>query len=392
QITQRGQQQIILRRSRGFAPSTFSEVPTVNGDLLALGAEMKGTFALSTRSNTYVSQYLGNLGHYENQVQFENVLHNFTQLIQASPEQIAIDAHSGYFTHQLGRRMAKDLGFAIQEVQHHEAHFAAVLAERQLLEDDHVLGVIWDGTGHGTDRNVWGGEFFDYSEGEITRAAHIEYFCQLANDRMAKDNRLSALSLAGTENRYLLEKQFTDTEWTYYTKSLDHPTLKTSSMGRVFDAVAFLAGISQANSYEGQSAMLMEQQAKWFFKKQRSVSPYNISFNGTQISLQPVIDEIFKDREAGYEGISARFHMTLVEMVKEIALQGSYRKIAFSGGVFQNGLLVDLLSEEIGETFNLYFHKELSPNDENIAYGQLAHLQYLKNQEKYNHKAIEQCV
>lgn len=391
QFSSSSQYQIILRRSRGFAPGTFN-LPLLKKNVLALGAEMKGTFALATDSNTYLSQYLGNLSHYENQVQFEKVLYDFTDLVQATPAEIAIDAHPGYFTHQLGKSLAEEKGIPVHEVQHHKAHFAAILCERQLLEEDCVLGVVWDGTGFGTDGNIWGGEFFDYTNGQISRKAHIDYFGHLANDRMAKDNRLCALSIADSHNRVLMENEFTDAEWQYYQKLSENPTMKTSSMGRVFDAFAFLSGVSQVNTYEGQSAMLLEQDAQKYFTKHDQINPYPIIVDGSIISLQPAIDEIFEDRRKGYSGISARFHLTLVEMIKEVALQNGYHKIAFSGGVFQNGLLVDLLIERLGEVFELYFHRELSPNDENIAYGQLAYLQCLKNQEKYNLKEIEQCV
>lgn len=391
QFSSSSQYQIILRRSRGFAPGAFN-LPLLKKNVLALGAEMKGTFALATDSNTYLSQYLGNLSQYENQVQFEKVLYDFTDLVQATPAEIAIDAHPGYFTHQLGKSLAEEKGIPVQEVQHHEAHFAAILSERQLLEEDCVLGVVWDGTGFGTDGNIWGGEFFDYTSGQISRKAHIDYFGHLANDRMAKDNRLCALSIADSHNRVLMENEFTAAEWKYYQKLSENPTMKTSSMGRVFDAIAFLSGVSQVNTYEGQSAMLLEQDAQKYFTKHDQINPYPITVDRSIISLQPAIDEIFEDRRKGYSGIGARFHLTLVEMIKEVAWQNGYHKIAFSGGVFQNGLLVDLLIERLGKVFKLYFHQELSPNDENIAYGQLAYLQCLKNQEKYNLKEIEQCV
>lgn len=385
------QHQVILRRSRGFAPGTFSH-PFLKKNVLALGADMKGTFALINDANTYISQYLGNLSHYDNQEQFKNTLRDLTTLVQAVPEEVVIDMHPGYYTHQLGLSLAEDQGIAVQQVQHHEAHFSAILSERRLLDEDCVLGVIWDGTGLGMDGNIWGGEFFDYTNGQISRVAHMDYFGHLANDRMAKDNRLCALSIANSHNRGLLKNEFTDTEWTYYLKLSENPTMKTSSMGRVFDAIAFLSGVSKMNTYEGQSAMLLEQNAQRYFTRGEQIKPYRIKFDGSVISLDSAMDEIFEDRKKGYSGISARFHTTLVEMIREVGSQNGYRKIAFSGGVFQNGLLLDLISEQLGSAFELYFHQELSPSDENIAFGQLAHVQNLRKQDKFNLKEIEQCV
>ena len=392
QFSPENKQQIILRRSRGLAPGTFTDLRKSKANTLALGAEMKGAFALALRRNTYISQYLGNLGHYENQVLFETVLDNFISLTHTDIEQIAIDSHPGYFTHQLGKTLAVEKGAELIEIQHHEAHFAAILAEKKLTNEDNVLGVIWDGTGFGTDGNSWGGEFFDYSDGLISRITHLSYFQNLSNDRMAIDNRLCALSLAGEEHWADLEEYFTQTEWGFYTKTLLQPGRETSSMGRVFDAVAFLAGISKFNAYEGESATRLEQAAGKFLSKNSGVKPYEFGWVGNQIQLNPLMREIFHDRKIGYEGIAARFHLTLIEMVRKVAEVGAYDKIAFSGGVFQNGLLVDLLIDQLGRDFELHFHSEFSPNDENIAYGQLAHWQCSENKENVSLKSVEPCV
>ena len=392
QLSPWNQQRIVLRRSRGMAPSTFCSLSNDKMDQLALGAEMKGTFAYGVGSNTYVSQYLGNLSHYDNQLQFEEVLSRFSKLINPAIKQIAIDAHPGYFTHQLGKTWAKEKGISLVEIPHHEAHFAAILAERKLTEENHVLGVIWDGTGFGSDGNSWGGEFFEYTNHTITRIAHLAYYPQLSQDRMAIDNRLCALALSGPENRHELQNAFNSTEWSFYLKSMQRPSLLTSSMGRVFDAVAFLADIAHTNTYEGQSAMLLEQNAQKAFSKRQNIQPYSFTLKGQQLELNDTIDQIFHDRKNNYQGISARFHLTLVEMIRKVANEGAYQKIAFSGGVFQNGLLTDLIINALGPVFDLYFHQELSPNDENIAYGQLAHLQYIDHKKNRNLKPIAQCV
>ena len=385
-------QQITLRRSRGMAPSIFSSLAKTEIDQLALGAEMKGTFAYTTGANTYVSQYLGNLNHYDNQVQFETVLGRFERLIKPDVKQIAVDAHPGYYSHQLGKKLAEELGIALVEIPHHEAHFAAILAERKLVEEDRVLGVIWDGTGYGADGHSWGGEFFDYSDQQINRVAHLAYYPVLSHDRMAIDNRLCALALTGPDNRHHLKESFNATEWNFYRKNLQNPEVLTSSMGRVFDAVAFITGVSKTNTYEGQSAMLVEQDALRSFANSSHIQPYPFEKKGSSISLRPMFDQLYDDKTKASADISARFHLTLVDMIRSVATEGAYQKIAFSGGVFQNGLLVDLILNELDTQFELYFHRELSPNDENIAYGQLAHLQYIASKQNRNFKFSEQCV
>ncbi|MEL7005171.1 MAG: carbamoyltransferase HypF, partial [Bacteroidota bacterium] len=251
---------IVLRRSRGMAPSVLNSIKNSGPDRLALGAEMKASFGLHVNSNTYISQYLGNLSHYENQVQFESVLKGLRDLIRPDLKEIIIDMHPGYFTHQLGKELASNENISLTEVQHHEAHFMSVLSEKNLLKS-RVLGVIWDGTGFGSDGNTWGGEFFDYEGQSIQRIAHFNYFTNLANDRMSTDNRLCALSLSG-DNYDKLERYFKPVEWEFYCKSIKEKKTMTSSMGRIFDAVAFNASLADKNTYEGQSAMLLEQDAR----------------------------------------------------------------------------------------------------------------------------------
>ncbi|MEL6557425.1 MAG: carbamoyltransferase HypF [Bacteroidota bacterium] len=392
QFSPKHQQQIILRKARGLAPLTFTSMSQPGSDTLALGAEMKGSFAISLSANTYVSQYLGNLSNYDNQLQFELVKDRFLKLVQADINQILIDSHPGYYSHQLGKTLAKECKIPHFEIPHHEAHFAAILAERELINQDQVLGVIWDGTGYGADGHTWGGEFFDYTDQQICRIAHIDYFQVLSNDRMAIDNRLCALSLASPEKVSELQGGFQQTEWDFYSKILVKPTQLTSSIGRIFDAVAYLAGISNSNTYEGQSAMLLEQDAKKVLALSGNLEPYSFEVNGSSISVKKLMNEVFHDRKTNPHVISVRFHLTLVEIVRDVAIQHSYRKIAFSGGVFQNGLLVDLLIDYLSKDFELYFHQKLSPNDENIAFGQLAHLQIRQQKNHRNFKTIEQCV
>jgi hydrogenase maturation protein HypF len=390
QLSSKKKHKIILRRSRGMAPSVFKQIENTQVDRLALGAEMKAAFGFLVNSNTYISQYLGNLGYYENQVQFERVLSGFKNLIQPDLEEIIVDMHPGYFTHQLGKELAAKENLSLTEVQHHEAHFMSILTERNLL-DQRVLGIVWDGTGFGSDGNIWGGEFFEYESQTIQRIAHLDYFTHLANDRMSIDNRLCALSLAGS-HREKLAHYFTATEWDFYSKSIVERQILTSSMGRVFDAVAFIAGLASENTYEGHSAMLLEQEARKASFNVDQFDPYQFAISGTQISLSKAFDEMFLDKVKRPEIISSRFHLTLVEIVRSIAEEGNYHKIAFSGGVFQNGFLVDLLIDRLDKDFQLHFHEELSPNDENIAYGQLSYASCIKKTKKHNLKKLETCV
>ncbi|WP_077920297.1 carbamoyltransferase HypF [Spirosoma sp. 209] len=372
-------QPIMIRRSRGFAPTFLREPGSGTANVLALGASMKSTFAWQLRGNTYVSQYLGDLESYDTQTNFRATLHHFLRLFDARPDRLVADQHDGYFSTQLARELAAGWGIPLTLVQHHEAHLAAVLAENDVLTSpDPVLGIIWDGTGYGTDGQIWGGEFMSYQHGVIDRVTHFDYFPALLGDKMPREPRLSALSLAyempGADT--LLRQKFTHAEWTLYHKLLTAHRLSTSSVGRLFDAVAALVGLADRVSYEGEAALLLEEQAgryirQYGFQAARSYLP--VSWTGPTIPTRAIIGGVMTDVLAGKPtaAIAARFHATLVATVSAVARREGVHQLAFSGGVFQNALLVDWIRHDLDAAYQLYFHRQLSPNDECISFGQL---------------------
>ncbi len=403
-------QQIVLRRSRGFAPTFLFDAPpgtnnpspaqaqTPSGPLrqapnfklrdsnsiLALGATMKSSFAWQHRRNLYVSQYLGDLESYDTQEAFEHTLRHFLALFRERPEAIAVDKHPDYFSTQLGKRLAAEWGVPFREVQHHAAHFGAVLAEngRFLGESPAtlpVLGVIWDGTGYGDDGQVWGGEFFRFDGNSIRRVGHFEPFAFLLGDKMPREPRISALSLAYALDGSgpLLEPKFSAQEWALYPKILQKgDLLQTSSVGRLFDGVASMLGMADRVYYEGEAAMQLEQAAARYFRREglrRPAAGDNIISENTLIPTQAIVKQILVEIQNGLEvdKIAAWFHLRLIEAIRFQARQHDCRILAFSGGVWQNALLVDLALELLRPEFELWFHRQLSPNDEGISFGQL---------------------
>lgn len=374
-ITPETQSRIVLRRSRGLAPNYFHQRPDLKDQVLALGAQLKSTFALTRKSNLYISQYLGNAESFENQEHFKRILGRFEKVVGSDPTTFLTDLHPNYFSNHLARELANKNEF--KEIQHHEAHFTSVLEENDLFNSESkVLGVIWDGTGYGKDGQIWGGEFFEYDKGHIKRKYHLDYFPILSGDKMAIEPRLSAFSLVD-EDIMILQKLFTKTEWSYYLKAKANPKVLTSSMGRVFDAVSCILGLIDRNSYEGQAGMMLEMEAaKWYMNNDwDEVDPIDYSFTNNKIDLRLTINSIVKGilNKEPIDHLAARFHETLIRIISDIAKKSKYYHMVFSGGVFQNGVLVDLLKIRLGNSFNLYFHKELSPNDENISFGQLVH-------------------
>ena len=379
-----GNRPLLLRRSRGLAPTFLPPAPLPTGSVLALGAQLKGCFAWQHRANMYLSPYLGDLDHPEVQLRFDAALQHFQQLLGSSPEALVCDLHPDYFTTQQAEALSRNAGIPLYRVQHHEAHAAAVLGEHALWESpDPVLVLVWDGTGLGTDGQVWGGECFLWKEGTLIRVASWEPFEQMFGDKMAREPRLSAWSLC----RYLpgaeaaLAPKFSEAEWRLYQQHRPGTSVLTSSMGRLFDAVASLAGLGDRVSFEGEAAMKLEAAARGFLRKQGNASQSGGYDLGEQLFpsrrlLELILQEVAEGRPAGE--VALRFHQTLVQCVARAARQFGCRKLAFSGGVFQNALLCELIRQGLSMEFLLYFPEQLSPNDESIAFGQLQHLTFVQ--------------
>jgi len=368
------QQKVLFRRSRGYAPNYFNTQIESSEKIMAMGAHLKSSIAFYPNEHLYISQYLGNLDNFDVYNRFVETSKSFTSIFDQQPEVILVDKHPLYHSTQYGKELTKKTNLKLIEIQHHKAHFAAILGEHHLFKKK-VLGVVFDGTGYGEDKQIWGGEFFNYEENTIDRIAQIEYFDWFLGDKMSKEPRISLLSLASEEMNEVLETKFSSNELKSYEYLKSQNKLKTSSVGRLFDAVASLLNITDFNSYEGEAAILLE----------NKITDYDISkcksylnSGANEISAKEIILNMYTDLKLGnfIENIIANFLFTLARLIIEIAQKNKYNHIACSGGVFQNTTLVDMLIELVPKEIKLYFHKDLSPNDENISFGQLMY--YLK--------------
>jgi hydrogenase maturation protein HypF len=368
---------IVIRRARGMSPSYFGSSPT-SENILAMGAQLKSTIALQHAECFYLSQYIGDLESADTEKNYQTILNHLLTVTGARPELILADLHPDYTSTRIGQHNASISAIPIVQIQHHEAHLAAVLSENNLLEEsDPILGVVWDGIGLGSDLHHWGGEFFRWRENEFSRVAHLSYFPLLLGDKMAREPRLSSLAITHIDYIHLLEKKFTPHEWKVYTAALQTESAKCSSMGRLFDAIAAWCGFCGKATYEGEAALLLEEAAKDFIQSQKTeyFHSYPVQVDGDTIDTPFLIMQVIKDVRQGIDPceIAARFHCTLVQLIKTIAEQHQLKSIAFSGGVFQNALLVGLIENHLSKEFKLFFHQQLSPNDECISFGQLAH-------------------
>lgn len=370
-------QRIIIRRSRGMAPAFWQKSSEIFSPIVAAGADMKSCFGISNDSQIYISQFLGDLSGYDNQLQYKKILTHYLDITGLKPHIVVTDKHPSYQSTNL----VSDIDAPIKiEIQHHKAHFAACLFEHDFMDkEEKAFGIIWDGVGYGDDGEIWGGEFFSYQGKEITRLAHFDYFPYLLGDKMSLQPRIAALALlhqAG-QSLELIKEKFNHQEWVLYTKMLQKFQGKlTSSMGRIFDAVACILGSGDVNSYEGESAMMLEQLALRYVKTKDdigSIIPYQFTYAKGVVKTDTMLGQICTDiqNNVNKPKISARFHKSLVSIIAEVATKSGCKHLFFSGGVFQNALLVDMIIHELSGTFKIHFHQEVSPNDECIALGQL---------------------
>ncbi|WP_422858752.1 carbamoyltransferase HypF [Flagellimonas sp. S174] len=370
-------QRILLRRSRGLAPNLMGYTPKTNKKVLAMGAHLKSTLAFTPNGHTYVSPYFGNLDSYKVLQRYADTLQRYTQLFEELPEVVLVDKHPSYQSTILGNELAKNWKVPVVEVQHHKAHFASVLAEHDLFENKKsVLGVIWDGTGLGDDDMIWGGEFFVYQNRQMERKAHFEYFDSLAGDKMAKEPRLSLFSLVNSEAE--VEDKFSKAEIKIYQKLKENSKLKTSSVGRFFDAVASLLDVLDVSTYEGEAALRLENLARQY-KGECIDLLKNQSFE--KVPSKMILEHLIALKTEGESKakLAASFMYTLARVVIKMAKTLEISTIACSGGVFQNRFLVKALRDMARNNgFTLYFNQEVSSNDENIALGQLAYYQNIK--------------
>ncbi|MHA4808486.1 carbamoyltransferase HypF [Flavitalea flava] len=383
QVTPAFRQPILLRRSRGYAPSIVKYRSQSKRRLLSTGAFLKSSFTLTVNRNVFVSQYLGSGETYESQQMYKETLAHWLKLYGVKPDSVIADRHPGYFTHQYSLQLEEPFQVYVDFIQHHEAHLSAILAEYGLIHcPEPILGVIWDGTGLGGDGNTWGGEFFYYDKKEIQRISHFDYFPVIAGDKMALEPRLAAFCLLSDscpQSPFFTEtvrKKFTKTEWNNYDSLVQTTPHFTSSVGRIFDALASMLGICDIQTYEGEAAMRVQGLAEAYvaehgFVMDRSYFPddFRRGYVPTPVLIQEIVKDIIAGKDKKY--IAARFHFSLAEFIGRMAVHKGVFRICFSGGVFQNALLVDWINHVHKKRYQLFFHKDFAPNDENISFGQM---------------------
>jgi hydrogenase maturation protein HypF len=383
-----------LRRSRGYAPYPVP-LPFDAPPLLATGAELKNTFCLARDRYAFMSQHIGDLANYDALHSYELSVEHLGRLFRVQPEIIAHDTHPDYMATRYAVRLADEKGIPRIGVQHHHAHLAACLAEHKRPANDPAIGVIFDGTGLGLDGAIWGGEILIGGYESYRRFAHLEYVPLPGGDAgTLKPYRVALAHLwrAGIEwepdlppvrasseqERAIIRQQIE--------KQVNAPF--TSSMGRLFDAVASLVGVLQAVTYEAQAAIWLEAQAD---PCAAGAYPFDCARQDESapwvICPAPALRAILRDFRDGVPvpTIAARFHNGVAEMVRQVCDLARWDtglgRVVLSGGVFQNSTLLNKTAPLLeGAGFTVYTHRLVPPNDGGLALGQAAIAAYqMKN-------------
>lgn len=376
-----------VRRSRGYAPLPLA-LPFDIPPLLAAGADLKNTCALGEGGYAWVSQHIGDMDDLSTVDALTRTAAHLGMLTGVEPEQLVADGHPGYRSGDWARAHAK--GRAVRTVQHHHAHIASVMGEHGLGPGESVIGFAYDGTGHGTDGAVWGGETLIADYKSYRRAAHLAYVPLAGGDasvlrpyRMALahlraagidwDEKLPAVAACPAGERDVLAHQF----------ATDFGCVPTSSMGRLFDAVASLAGVRHEVAYEAEAAIALEGLARSAPAEPAGTYAFGVvvpadSAEPVVADPGPVIRAVVSDVRAAVppELIAARFHAAVAALTADLAELFRRRTglgvVALGGGVFQNAVLLESTQRALrARDFTVLRPVLLPPNDGGIAFGQL---------------------
>ncbi len=369
--------ELILRRARGYAPLPIHLAQPLP-PLLAVGAHLKNTLAVSVGQEVFVSQHIGDLETAQAFDAFRSVIASLETLYNLHPTAVAADAHPDY----LSTKFALGAGPPVIRVQHHYAHVLACMAENGVNAP--CLGVAWDGTGYGLDGTVWGGEFLRPAAATFQRVAHLRTFRLPGGEQAVKEPRRAAIGLLSElfgdalfamdelapvrafspRDRRILQGMLA--------KQINSP--RTSAAGRLFDAVAAILGLHLGPQFEGQAAMELE----WAVGGIETDEAYPVRISEEPSALvldwEPLVWEVLADVRGNVPvaRIAARFHNALVEGILAVAEQIGEERIVLTGGCFQNRYLTERAVARLrAEGFRPYWHQRIPPNDGGIALGQI---------------------
>jgi hydrogenase maturation protein HypF len=357
--------ELLLRRARGYAPLPVA-APAPLPPILAVGAHLKNTVALAVGPHAIMSQHIGDLASAPAAAAFARVIDDLQACYGAAPAVVACDAHPDYHSTQYARAT----GLPMVPVQHHLAHVLACVHEHGLTGP--LLGVAWDGSGYGLDGTVWGGEFFVIDDDTVRRVAHLRPFPLPGGEAAVREPRRSALGLlhAWGGAAVLLADVFTPDERTALTAMLDRDLNcpRTSSVGRLFDAVASLLGLRHVNRFEGQAAMALE------FSAVPVAAGYPLPLVDGVLDWAPLLEALTADLAAGTDAgtCAGRFQRGLAEAIVRVAAACGHARVVLAGGCFLNRSVLEQSLDLLRQAGHIpCWPQRVPPNDGAIALGQL---------------------
>ncbi len=375
-----------IRRSRGYTPFPVY-LSSKSPPLLATGGELKNTFCIVRDRYAFLSHHIGDMENVETFHSFQDGITHYETLFRCKPEAIAYDLHPNYLATRYALERAHRDGLPSLGVQHHHAHIASCMVEHSLPADQPVIGIAFDGTGYGADGAIWGGEFLLADYRSYKRISHLKYVPLPGGDTAIRkparialaylwannldwDQTLQPVASLCVEERSIIKSQL----------ELKINTPLTSSMGRLFDAVASICGIRQVVNYEAQAAIEFETQVdpnetgEYGFSLENDINSEN---SATQINPSLLLQQVITDLNNGLpvSKISARFHNTIAMIAYSVSdhirKEFGVDQVVLSGGVWQNMTLLrktcDLLSSE---NFKVVIHRQVPTNDGGLALGQ----------------------
>jgi len=380
----------VIRRARSYAPYPIF-LPFKSKQILACGAELKNTFCLTKDEHAFLSQHIGDMENEETLEHFENTIELYKKLFRLEPEIIAHDMHPDYLATKYALEVGAKAGLKLAPVQHHHAHIVSCLVDNKV--EGQVIGVAFDGTGYGTDGNIWGGEFLLADFSSFKRVGHLEYVPLPGGEAAIRKPYRMALgylySLLGEDfpleglplklvpaELEVIKRQVK--------RGLNSPL--TSSAGRLFDAISALAGVRQEIDYEAQAAIELEMLAPDEVEKSESYPFAIVEEEGVRVvKLKELLSAVVRDarNQIPASVISLKFHHTMAEIIaqvcKLITKDTGIKRVALSGGVFQNRLLLKLAAAALQkEDFKVLTHHLVPCNDGGISLGQAVVANFVK--------------
>lgn len=390
----------VLRRTRGYMPEPLTleaseeamayslklpaGVKTANINVLAVGAQLEPGFGLSCENKVYTAQVPGELSELATEQHWQELEADWEKLINIAPQVVVADLHPDYTSTELGARLAKEREIPLLQVQHHQAHALAVMAEHNIKEK--CLAVCFDGTGYGSNGAIWGGEFLVCQGEAYDRVAHLEEISMLGGDESMKQAWKSALcygaalvpelgeKLAKRDNRFSLVKA---------ALAQQVNTINNSSMGRVFDAVAAVLGIAEYSSHQGACPQALEYWAQMALDE--GIKPLKLHFTcnsnstgnivASTVSLWPELLKVDRKDRKQIAAAALGFHMAVVELVahlaEKISIAQEIRTVVLAGGCFANRILLEKTVEALlAQNLKVYFNEKVPSGDGGITLGQ----------------------